>query len=33
MDEGMHRFSIEKILPRLARIRSTEQIIAALRAA
>lgn len=32
MDEGMHRFSMEKILPRLARIRSTEQIMAALQA-
>ena len=32
MDEGMHRFAIEKILPRLARIRSTEQILAAMRA-
>jgi nicotinamidase-related amidase len=33
MDEGMHRFSIEKILPRLSRIRSTQQIIAAMQAA
>ena len=32
MDEGMHRFAIEKVLPRLARIRSTEQILAAMQA-
>ncbi len=28
--EAMHKFSIENILPRLARIRSTEEILAAL---
>jgi nicotinamidase-related amidase len=30
MDAEMHRFSMEKILPRLARIRSTAEIMAAL---
>ncbi len=30
LGEAMHRFSIESILPRLARIRSTAQILAAL---
>jgi nicotinamidase-related amidase len=30
MDGGMHQFAIEKMLPRLARVRSTAQIIAAM---
>jgi nicotinamidase-related amidase len=30
LDESMHRFAIEKILPRVARIRSTAEILAAL---
>jgi nicotinamidase-related amidase len=30
VNEAMHKFSIENILPRLARIRSTEEILAAL---
>jgi nicotinamidase-related amidase len=30
--DDMHRFSIEKILPRIARVRSSEEIVAALRA-
>jgi Amidases related to nicotinamidase len=30
LDAGMHEFSIEKILPRIARIRSTDDILAAL---
>ena len=32
MDDAMHRFAMEKIFPRLARVRSTQQIIAALQA-
>ncbi|HLW89872.1 MAG TPA: hydrolase [Roseiarcus sp.] len=30
--DDLHRFSIEKIMPRLARVRSTDEIVAALRA-
>ena len=32
LDAELHRFSIEKILPRLARVRSTAEIVAALAA-
>jgi nicotinamidase-related amidase len=30
--DDMHRFSIEKIMPRIARVRTTDEIIAALQA-
>jgi nicotinamidase-related amidase len=30
--DDMHRFSIEKIMPRIARVRATDEIIAALQA-
>jgi nicotinamidase-related amidase len=30
LGEGMHQFSIDKILPRIARVRSTTQVLAAL---